>query len=505
MRRLTMVLAAAFAACSAGALRAQQNDTFPHQAHAKVFPACTGCHAGIATGDVATSFPDPATCNGCHDGQQQANGKTLRVVNWRAGKYAATNLDFSHVRHAKETNTTLNTTACVACHQIPGTTEFMAVAGPAPSLCLACHEHAAGTHLAEEAKCRSCHVPLAQATALTVAQIAGFPKPASHEGKEFIFSHQPSDSASVARCAVCHTQESCARCHMDATTNASIIALGSNAVVAQAVAGKGAYYPVPASHGANDFAATHGAAALKDGQSCAGCHAQASCKTCHLQKGAKGTVVKLPVPQAGGAQGVQLRSASDFALLTSVAFRAPAKNAPVAPPKAWAVRVHVPGFNRDHRAAAAGDSPNCASCHQQAYCADCHDGVGRIKYHPPDFVQGHGAQAYGREQDCGSCHNAQAFCLSCHQNLGLGSTGQGKMAVHNQSPNWLLDHGQAARLSLPNCVSCHKQSDCIACHATTTWGINPHGPNFNADLMANRNSQICYYCHTTNPVNNRTR
>ena len=77
--------------------------------------------------------------------------------------------------------------------------------------------------------------------------------------------------------------------------------------------------------------------------------------------------------------------------------------------------------------------------------------------------------------------------------------------MHNQSPNWLLDHGQAARLELPNCVSCHKQSDCIALPLDHEWGINPHGPNFNADRMAKKNTQICYYCHVTNPVNNRTR
>ena len=128
-----------------------------------------------------------------------------------------------------------------------------------------------------------------------------------------------------------------------------------------------------------------------------------------------------------------------------------------------------------------------------------------MRYHPPDFVQGHAAQAYGREQECGSCHNTQAFCLACHQNLGLSVAATGRNgAVHNQSANWLIDHGQAARLSLANCVTCHQQSDCIRCHSTTTWGINPHGPNFDAQRMADKNSQICYYCHTANPLARRS-
>lgn len=509
MRRATIAFffAAVILAGAAISARAQRPDSFPHLAHAKVFPACTGCHSGVVSGDVAALFPDPSTCSGCHDGMQNYEGRVLRRVAWRGARYRATNLAFSHTEHARETNTVGSTQACVTCHQRAGTVEWMAVAGAAPAACLACHEHAAPAHLADEANCRTCHVPLAQATALTAGEIAAFPQPASHEATDFLFAHAPAESAAVARCAVCHTQESCARCHIDPAATPSIAALGRNAAVALMLAGKGARYPVPATHAAADFTITHGAAARGDPATCSGCHAQASCKTCHLQIGARATIAKLPVAKPGGAQGVQLRSAPDlfFALLSAVAFRAPATTPGRVRPELWAVRVHTPGFARKHQASASSNAPNCGSCHQKSYCADCHDGAGKLRYHPADFVQGHGAQAYGREQDCAACHNTEAFCLTCHQNLGLGSTGIRNGAVHNQSANWLIDHGQAARLSLPNCVSCHKQADCIRCHSTLGWGVNPHGPNFDADRMSSANMQICYYCHVGNPVGKRTR
>jgi len=339
-------------------------------------------------------------------------------------------------------------------------------------------------------------VPLAQATHLTSQQISGFPTPDSHNAPDYLSKHAPADQQAASQCAICHTQQSCARCHMNASTTPSIVALGSNAAVAQAVASKPAQYPLPSSHTVPGFAESHAGAATASYASCGNCHARQSCQTCHLQVGAHDAIAKLPTPAPGGAQGVQLRRANPTDLLREVTFR----TAAVVPPNVKVVHVHPADWIENHRTAAASGAANCASCHLKRYCADCHDGVGRIKYHPQNFVQGHAAQAYGREQDCASCHNNEAFCVSCHKSTGIAATGNRNGATHNQSPNWLIDHAQAARLELANCTTCHKQADCMQCHSTTTWGVNPHGPDFNAKLMAAKNSQICYYCHLTNPV-----
>jgi len=497
MRRAVGTIAALAATFGlAGAARAQQPDSFPHAAHTTVFPSCTGCHAGAVTAG-APMYPAANACAGCHDGKNKSEaGKVLREVHFAGATPLATNLAYAHVVHAEKTNTAADTRACIKCHQLPGTTAWMSVGQAYPEACLACHTHEAPSHLADAATCRTCHVPLAEATALTPATIAAFPKPESHSSASFIASHAPADSAAGARCAICHTQESCARCHMNVRSVASITALGSNAAVAKAVAGKEAMYPAPKSHQEPGFATGHGAAANAANATCANCHARASCQTCHLTLGAREAIGRLPNPKPGsGAQGVQLRRANPQQLLYSVSFRSLNEAS-----KVTIVHVHPPDFMKDHRAAASSANANCQSCHVQRYCADCHDGVGRVKYHPPDWVQGHAAQAYGREQDCASCHNNEAFCVSCHVSTGIGATGNRSGVAHNQSANWLLDHGQAARLELQNCASCHKQSDCVACHSTITWGINPHGPDFNASLMATRNTYVCYYCHVGNPT-----
>jgi len=491
----------ALAAAAAGlvavpAARAQQADTFPHAKHAKVFPSCTGCHAGMVTKDAAI-YPGPSACAGCHDGQQTYEGHTLRTVNFRPPVPLNTNLAYSHLVHADKTNTGGNTRVCLQCHQAPGTTEWLNVAAPQPQLCITCHAHAAPAHLATEANCRTCHVPLAQAVKLTPAEISAFPKPASHDSADWLLKHPPTDSIAQARCAICHTQQSCARCHMNVATTPQIKVLGSNPAVAQALAGKEAQYPRPATHDVTGFASNHSELANAANATCGNCHARSSCQTCHLTIGAREAIGRLPAPKMGvGAQGVQLRRMGELQLLRTVNFRNPVhiqKNV-------YYVQVHAPGWDKAHRAAASTNKAECAACHVQRYCSDCHDGVGRIKYHTPDFVMGHGAQAFGREQDCATCHNNEAFCVSCHSSVGIGSTGIKDGSVHNQSANWLVDHGQAARLNLQSCTSCHKQSDCMRCHSTTTWGINPHGPNFDANKMYSKNAQVCYYCHVGNPL-----
>ena len=497
MRRARIFVTALGAVlAAAGFARAQQADTFPHAAHTKVFPSCTGCHAGTVT-EGAPMSPDVASCNGCHDGKTTTDsGKVLRTVRFAGATPLASNLAYSHLLHAEKTNTLADTRACIKCHQMPNTTAWMSVGRAYPEACLACHEHEAPSHLASAASCGTCHVPLAQATALAPAQIAAFPKPESHSSPDFLATHAPADSASAARCAICHTQESCARCHMNAKSVASIQALGSNPAVAKAVAGKGGDYPKPASHDAVGFATMHADLANATNATCGNCHARASCQTCHLTLGAREAIGRLPNPKAGvGPQGVQLRRANQLQILYNVSFRSLEGAG-----KVTIVHVHPPDFMKSHNAAAASANANCQSCHVQRYCADCHDGVGRVKYHTPNWLQGHAAAAYGREQDCASCHNNEAFCVSCHVSTGIGATGTRNGATHNQSPNWLVDHGQAARYELQNCASCHKQSDCIACHSTITWGVNPHGPDFNASLMATRNTYVCYYCHVGNPT-----
>ena len=182
---------------------------FPHQRHERLFPLCESCHAGIATGDAASSMPSEASCRECH------NGTDARTVSWQRPAPVAGLLRYSHPAHARQVDSTGR--ACTTCHG--GTaTRRMDIHPAAPEGCLGCHTHRASAHLGNDNRCATCHVALTAATGLTRDQVAGLPKPASHERSDFAAAHSPVTPVAAASCAVCHARESCARCHVNAST-----------------------------------------------------------------------------------------------------------------------------------------------------------------------------------------------------------------------------------------------------------------------------------------------
>ncbi len=167
---------------------------------------------------------------------------------------------------------------------------------------------------------------------------------------------------------------------------------------------------------------------------------------------------------------------------------------------------HTPFYLSDHRALAASATADCETCHvREQRCLGCHTGSENLDtpsqeqglYHTLNFMQQHSAAAWSRETECSSCHNPEAFCRSCHLGLGLGA-GEGRTdtGFHNWNPNFQFGHGQAARQGLESCASCHAQSDCLACHSAKSGrNINPHGPDFDADRLRDKNPQLCLFCH----------
>jgi hypothetical protein len=135
---------------------ARDEHRFPHRAHEKLFPTCAGCHAGITSGLLATSFPAPEACTQCH------NGTDAKVVAWTGPVRTASNLRFDHVVHAKYTGTTADKLECLRCHgqgdSLPAR-PWMIVQRAPPAECLTCHAHRATAHLAtrvaRRATCRS--------------------------------------------------------------------------------------------------------------------------------------------------------------------------------------------------------------------------------------------------------------------------------------------------------------------------------------------------------------
>lgn len=502
MRRRTLLVAFTVVAAIAGAsvLRAgwTSGGAFPHAVHAGLFPVCTGCHAGAAPGAKdAALYPGKEVCASCHDGKRQD------PVDWTAPRAHGSNLRFSHSDHAAGLVDAGLTADCARCHTPSGATTtkaaMIALTGAKPEVCLGCHEHQAPAHLAESARCRTCHVSLARATKLDSARLAALPMPPGHDAADFVLRHGPTEGVAKARCAICHTQESCTRCHMNAATVPPIAALESNARMVLAARGKPAKYPLPANHDAS-WDASHGATARSAIQSCANCHAQQGCRGCHIGEGAQQQIARLPVATPGGPQGALAVASTKPAVSAkatpagpsaprALAFTAPTRN-----------RAHPTGFAEAHGTAAASGSSTCTGCHARSFCSGCHAGSSKPVFHPANFMLRHAADAYGGSKNCGSCHNTESFCKSCHRGAGLTARGRIDVAFHTGQPLWLLQHGEAARKGLEGCTSCHRQQDCTRCHsASGGWGVNPHGPGFDAARASDRNQLVCARCHVSTP------
>lgn len=464
--------------------------TFNHGQHAKLFPTCEGCHAGIATGDASTTMPTEAQCRECH------NGTDARVVRWRPVPRPVGLLRFAHSDHAGKVDSTGR--ACATCHTAAGA-QRMDVRRAPPESCVQCHSHST-PHLADENRCATCHVPLTSARDLSVDRIAALPKPPSHERTGFASKHAPTSEPATATCAVCHARESCATCHVNAAAIPAINTLGRDARVARLMAGRVPVYATPADHETAAFRQTHGEAARANALRCGSCHARPSCEACHAD--APNEVLRrMPMAEPGGAKGVELiaqplrrRLVPPLALSQQAGAR---DTTPRTAPRM--VRVHDIGFRTAHRAAAASNTMTCSSCHAQRFCTDCHAGAASRRFHPVNFTVRHAADGYRRDVECSSCHNAEAFCRDCHRQTGLASRGRLDVAFHTVQPQWLLQHGRAARQGLANCTTCHAQRDCLTCHSTTGWGVSPHGPGFDASRLAKSAPTTCLRCHVRVP------
>jgi len=166
----------------------------------------------------------------------------------------------------------------------------------------------------------------------------------------------------------------------------------------------------------------------------------------------------------------------------------------------------------------AGNAPNrCEGCHAIRECQACHDGRLRPRnIHPSDWLSVHALASKQEGPACQTCHRQQSFCLSCHQRLGLGSSGAAaamghRGAIHPPASVWVTGsvgpqhHATQARRNLTECVSCHQERDCVRCHATTTLGggspfgksLNPHPPGFVVSCSSAwaRNPRPCLSCH----------
>jgi len=173
-----------------------------------------------------------------------------------------------------------------------------------------------------------------------------------------------------------------------------------------------------------------------------------------------------------------------------------------------------------HGDAAMNQGKLCSSCHEESECMSCHNSPLRPRaIHPSDWLTLHGIEARQSGSSCVSCHRSQSECLTCHLRAGLSPSGpqarEASRARFHPPPSVWTDrprtgrhHAVQARLHLDECVSCHQERDCAACHATagvggpgvgSPWGsgISPHPRGFGAQCtgILAKNPRPCIACH----------
>ncbi len=177
---------------------------------------------------------------------------------------------------------------------------------------------------------------------------------------------------------------------------------------------------------------------------------------------------------------------------------------------------HTPNFVRTHKRYAKGRLDLCTQCHDQPYCARCHDPTLPVKpslrfpeqvvqgmMHRGDYTTRHAREARLHPTTCKRCHGPSG-CEACHQrNAQL----MGKRSKRSPHPagyvrrGGIAFHGRDARRDPSRCQSCHDQgprSNCVNCHRVGGFGGNPHPPGwrFSNRLNAKTNG-MCRYCHTS--------
>ncbi len=171
---------------------------------------------------------------------------------------------------------------------------------------------------------------------------------------------------------------------------------------------------------------------------------------------------------------------------------------------------HQPGWS--HTVQARLEADRCHECHPKRDCLRCHAGHQRpIDIHPADYLLLHRQEARALSRDCSLCHRSESFCQDCHLQAGAhmgGSTSTPSWSGQGYHPEGFVDllggtpgplhHRYAARRNLRECVSCHREADCIRCHglgASARIRANPHPPSYDCRDRLKLNPRGCLKCH----------
>lgn len=182
---------------------------------------------------------------------------------------------------------------------------------------------------------------------------------------------------------------------------------------------------------------------------------------------------------------------------------------------------HGPRYEFNHGRRARLERQLCLDCHVESQCMTCHDSLQKpLAVHPNDYVTVHPIQARQDSTQCDACHRFQSFCAACHERVGVGLNADPSFRprnakVHPDYTQWVdlpgpNHHGIAASRDIKQCIACHREESCTACHATqatnpNSRGLNPHPARFDAICkgLVQRNDRGCLKCHTSDDLTAR--
>lgn len=130
---------------------------------------------------------------------------------------------------------------------------------------------------------------------------------------------------------------------------------------------------------------------------------------------------------------------------------------------------HKLDWTKAHGIASQTQSEDCAMCHTENQCQDCHEGDNLDKtVHGFNFRYSHSISAKGNKEECMTCHEEQSFCVDCHRQEFVLPLNHSYVSWSNRIPGNGGQHARMAQLDLDSCTSCHNESlgepICADCH-----------------------------------------
>ncbi|MDZ7372725.1 MAG: cytochrome c family protein [candidate division KSB1 bacterium] len=190
----------------------------------------------------------------------------------------------------------------------------------------------------------------------------------------------------------------------------------------------------------------------------------------------------------------------------------------------------------------AGGEKDCAHCHQNRECQDCHEAVDLVtakvlpteyfasfrpasgqtplvlsRVHDLNYRFWHSLEAEGKAEQCQVCHEGNRTCVECHTERSRAGAFLHRPAWHG-GPDWGArrgavgsgggKHAELAERDIERCAACHdvqgSDPNCLLCH-TDFDGVRGTDPRTHGAGFADRFGEgaefhhdagaVCFNCH----------